>query len=694
MTLTTGQAQTNYQQILSFGASAESGRLPRAPLMEGSDGGLYGTTFKGGTRDSGTLFKISKDGSGFVPIYSFTNNDLPHGGLVEASDGALCGTTSAGGTNSSGTVFKCNKDGTGFTNLHVFSYRQGDGTWPVCSLVKGKDGMLYGTTYAGGVANPNQGTVFGLNPDGSGYRILHNFTGTAGADGSVPRAGLYQGLDGALYGTTLSGGSNGFGTVFKISPDGSGYTILHHFSGKPNDGSMVQGGLVQDSAGLLYGTTYYGGTADVGTIFKLDTDGGSYALLRSFTLGSDGNLPFSSLVVGSNDVLYGTTEKGGLNNGGTVFRVNRDGTGYAVLHRFSAIGGDGNQPLAPLLTGSDGALYGSTYSGGVYATNGTLFRLLAPPAVTTQPQSVSVTAGSNVTFTVAATGTSPLSYQWQFNSVNIPGATGSSYMKSNVETNDAGLYSVVVTNFAGSVTSSNATLTVNVPPAITSQPQSVSVGIGSTVTFTVTATGTSPLSFQWRFNSTNLAGATASSYTCDNVQITNVGSYSVVVSNVAGTLTSADAVLALIQLLPLKIDLISLMPNGQIQLQASGPPGSYAVEASPNLADWVELTNLTTTGTSFQYVDSETNLSRRFYRLHRLPLKQPIPLKIDSINLMPAGQIQLQASGPPGHYAIEATTNLADWAELTNFITTGTNFQYLDSEANLSRRFYRVHRVP
>ena len=166
------------------------------------------------------------------------------------------------------------------------------------------------------------------------------------------------------------------------------------------------------------------------------------------------------------------------------------------------------------------------------------------------------------------------------------------------------------------------------------------------------------------------------------------------VSNIAGTLTSADAVLALIQLLPLKIDSITLMPAGQIQLQASGPPGSYAVEASPNLVDWVGLTNLITTGTSFQYVDSETNLSRRFYRLHRLPLPQTIPLKIDSINLMPAGQIQLQASGPPGHYAIEGTTNLADWAELTNFITTGTSFQYLDSAANLSRRFYRVQRIP
>ena len=325
----------------------------------------------------------------------------------------------------------------------------------VCSLVKGNNGMLYGTTFAGGESN--KGTVFGLNPNGSGYTNLHNFTGITGFDGSSPWAGLYQGLDGALYGTTQTGGSNDFGIVFRINPNGSAYQILHHFRGGTNDASTVYGSLVQGSDSMLYGTTYFGGTNNLGTIFKLNTNGGSYAVLLSFTSGSDGNQPFGGLVAGSNSMLYGTTRFGGGTNG-TVFRVNTNGTGYAVLHRFSdnARDGDGRQPLAPLLMGSDGALYGSTYFGGGYATNGAL-------------------------------------------------------------------------------------------------------GDGTL--------------FKLSFSQPNLV----------------------------------------------HIDSISLMPDRQIQLQASGLPGHYAVEATTNLGGWAELTNFTTTGNSFQYLDSATNLSRRFYRLHQLP---------------------------------------------------------------------------
>ena len=156
---------------------------------------------------------------------------------------------------------------------------------------------------------------------------------------------------------------------------------------------------------------------------------------------------------------------------------------------------------------------------------------------------------------------------------------------------------------------------VNTAPAITAQPQGVTAAVGSNVTFTVTATGTLPLSYQWRFNGTNLDSATGSAYTCTNAQAKDAGSYAVVVSNVAGILASADAVLAVTQPSPPQIDSISFTPNGRFQLQVSGDPGHYAVEAATNLVDWAELTNFITTSASFQYLDTETNLLQRFYRI-------------------------------------------------------------------------------
>jgi hypothetical protein len=164
------------------------------------------------------------------------------------------------------------------------------------------------------------------------------------------------------------------------------------------------------------------------------------------------------------------------------------------------------------------------------------------PAITTQPASQTVAQGSSATFSVVATGTAPLAYQWRFNGANISGATASSYTKSNAQTSDAGNYSVVVSNAGGSVTSANASLTVNVPPSITTQPASQTVAQGGSATFSVVATG-SGLTYQWRFNGANISGANASSYTKSNAQASDAGNYSVVVSNAGGSVTSANAVL-------------------------------------------------------------------------------------------------------------------------------------------------------
>ena len=178
--------------------------------------------------------------------------------------------------------------------------------------------------------------------------------------------------------------------------------------------------------------------------------------------------------------------------------------------------------------------------------------VLTPPAITTQPQSLTSAAGTTASFSATATGSAPLSYQWRLNGVNlanggrISGATTTTLTISGVQSADAGSYTLVVSNGAGSVTSAAAALTVTGPPAILTQPVSQSVVAGANASFSVMASGTAPLSYQWRFNGANLSGATSTSLTLAGVQPANAGSYTVVVTNAAGSATSAAAVLTVL----------------------------------------------------------------------------------------------------------------------------------------------------
>lgn len=172
------------------------------------------------------------------------------------------------------------------------------------------------------------------------------------------------------------------------------------------------------------------------------------------------------------------------------------------------------------------------------------------PAIATQPQSQTVLAGSSVTFTVSASGTAPLSYQWKKNNQDIAGGTTATLSLSNVSVNDAGSYAVLVSNSAGSALSQSATLTVNVPatpPIIASNPASVTAIAGSSATFTVSATGTAPLSYQWKKNDQDIAGATAATLSLSNVSVNDAGSYAVLVSNSAGSALSQSATLTVIE---------------------------------------------------------------------------------------------------------------------------------------------------
>jgi hypothetical protein len=171
------------------------------------------------------------------------------------------------------------------------------------------------------------------------------------------------------------------------------------------------------------------------------------------------------------------------------------------------------------------------------------YTVLSPPNIITQPASQTANLGVTVTFSVSATGSTPMSYQWRFNGANISGATGTSYTKNNVQATNAGNYSVVVSNALGTVASVNAVLTVNTPPIITAQPQSLTVIGGNSATFSVTVNGAAPLSYQWRFNGTNLSGATTTSFIRNSAQLADAGTYVVVVTNALGAVTSAPATL-------------------------------------------------------------------------------------------------------------------------------------------------------
>ena len=236
------------------------------------------------------------------------------------------------------------------------------------------------------------------------------------------------------------------------------------------------------------------------------------------------------------------------------FRAEAQGTAplsYQWLKNGSAIPGATNITYSiPSVSASDAGGYSYRVSnsiGSATSVVGTI-SVTTPPSITSQPSSLSVSAGTNATFAVSATGSAPLSYQWRKNGTNISSATNTSYSITTVSANDAGTYSCVVSNSAGSVTSSNATLTVisATPPSITSQPSSLSVSAGTNATFAVSATGSAPLSYQWRKNGTNISSATNTSYSITTVSANDAGTYSCVVSNSAGSVTSSNAILTVV----------------------------------------------------------------------------------------------------------------------------------------------------
>lgn len=232
-----------------------------------------------------------------------------------------------------------------------------DGANPQAALIAPGDGYLYGTTVYAGVNGV--GTVFKIKPDGSAFQVLYAFTssGQTGIDGANPRASLIAPDDGYLYGTTESGGKYGYGTVFRLKRDGTGYQTIFGFNDYQN-GIDIQSGVIAVGDGYLYGTASAGGPGNGGTIYRLHPDGTGFQIVHSFTLG-DGSGSQGTLIFPGDGFLYGTTCYGSTNNLGTVFKIRPDGTGFETLYSFLGQN-DGADPCSALLDLKDGFLYGTT----------------------------------------------------------------------------------------------------------------------------------------------------------------------------------------------------------------------------------------------------------------------------------------------------------------------------------------------
>jgi uncharacterized repeat protein (TIGR03803 family) len=369
-------AQLRFDLLHSFSASASDGSNSSAPLAKGPDGSFYGTTYNGGSNAKGTVFKITATGN-FSLLHSFvgSDGDTPYSGLLLANDGNFYGTTYQGGAYNLGTVYMISPAGS-FGVIHSFrGVAVGDGARPYygSSLIQGSDGNLYGVTYNGGVASSGnvqgRGTVFRMTLAGA-TTILHSFTG--GTNIAFPYGGLVQATDGNLYGTAYAGDLAGNGGIFRIDPMTTAFTVLHVFQ-RSTEGANPIASLIQGTDGNLYGTTHLGGSSDMGTVFRLPVPGTAVTVVHTF-MGSDGSAPDQPLIQAFDGNFYGTTKNGGAGSpaNGTVFKMTPSGT-LTTLHSFT--GPDGANPFAPVIQMPDGALYGTTSSGGGSSGSGVIFRL-------------------------------------------------------------------------------------------------------------------------------------------------------------------------------------------------------------------------------------------------------------------------------------------------------------------------------
>ena len=319
------------------------------------------------------------------------SGSVPAGNVVQGDDGALYGANSTSTFVTGGLIYRATVDGTSIATLHQMGAE--DGVAPQAGLLLASDGRFYGTTKFGKPGTlDTTGTIFTIKQDGTEFATLHRFaafttvnsaTLPENSDGAYPEAELIEGSDGNLYGTTRAGGPDGTGAVFRIARGGTGFQTLHVFSAITSaatvtpfvnvEGMSPVGPLVEGADGKFYGTTSLGGANGRGTVFRINLDGTGFQVLHTFTAtttntttglleNEDGASPTAGLIDGQDGYFYGVTSQGGTSGNGTIFAMTPDGATFTTLHVFD--GNNGSRPVAELALFSDGKLYGTTYGGG------------------------------------------------------------------------------------------------------------------------------------------------------------------------------------------------------------------------------------------------------------------------------------------------------------------------------------------
>jgi len=486
-----------------------------------------------------------------------TNSDgiAPASRLVLGSDGYLYGTTRSGGANGAGSVFRMSATGT-LSNLYSFQAATNSSGEVVYGLgpndlAQGSNGNFYGTTRNGG--SNFSGTIFMISPSGS-FSELHTFAAktanssgqVTSADGATPTGALAQGNDGNFYGTTQYGGANGTGTIFQITPAGA-FVSLYSFSrtvaGSASTNGAVPNGLVLGTNSDFYGTTQQGGLDNAGTFFKFTT-AGRFTQIESFNGAAPGDNPVTpngALVQGANGNFYGTSAFGGAQGGGAIFEITGAGTA-TVLHSFPQLDAGAG---AALTVGVDGNFYGTTGANGLNG-DGTLIRMTP--------------AGDFSTYAFSALGT---------NADNAGGADPSAGLAADGAGNLYGACAAGGTNGSGVVFQIFGPnfvppffLSISNPP-----PASTNVLVGASVTLSNNPQGIAPLTCQWQRDGTNITdggdivGSLTNTLIINPVFPRDVGSYSLVISNTWGALTSSVTVLTVT---PPAISISSPAPNASI----------------------------------------------------------------------------------------------------------------------------------
>ncbi len=562
--------------LYSFGAISDDGGVPLASLVSDSKGNFYGTTKYGGPNDinysgntttAGTAFELSpKTGGGYTEkvIYNFgastSDGALPIAKLIFDSKGNLYGTTLAGGSYGLGTTFELSP-GTSSTwtekVLYSFGVNLADGKSPEAGLVFDSKGNLYGTTNIGGESDTTfgggYGTVFELSPGtGSTWTetVLYNFSYLSQTDGFFPASTLVFDANGNLYGTTADGGTaqdlQGGGTVFELSPaGGGGWTekVIYNFGGGGPQGYEIDGGVVLDAVGNIYGTAHYGGNGFGldGTLFELSPATGNtwtFQVLHSFgAYEGDGINPLAGLVFDASGNLYGTTYHGGANGYGAVFELSpQSGGGWieSVIHNFNLSTTDGANPSASLILDASGNLYGTTAYGGADGPNntgtvgGTVFEIgstiSSAPVVTLSATSLTFSAQATGTssaakiVTVKNTGTASLTVS----GIAITGADPGDFAKTTTcgASLAAGATCTISVTFKPTATGARSA-TLGITDNASGSPQGVALsGVGTTAELTPATVNFGTL-------------ATGSTSAAKTVMLKNIGTASLAISGVA-----------------------------------------------------------------------------------------------------------------------------------------------------------------